>query len=138
MLHCLGLELIIKKSADYPCCKIKMVLFFINIFKCQHQTISGFEKQNIRKKLSIIFLVKFWNVWRNSSINWFRYENMINRVWKLRFDKKRFFCLHPPTTVENRPISMGVGGCGQKKSCFCQITEKRLQLQLSWLRFENR
>ena len=36
-----------------------------------------------------------------------------------------------PTPVENKPNSTEVGGCGQKKSDFCQFTEKWLELELS-------
>ena len=38
---------------------------------------------------------------------------------------------NPPTPVETGLFSTGVGGCGQKKSGFCQFTEKWLELELS-------
>ena len=47
-------------------------------------------------------------------------------------DKKpHFFCPHLPTPVEIGLFSTGVGGCRQKKSGFCQFTEKWLELELS-------
>ena len=51
--------------------------------------------------------------------------------FSVNWQKLLFFCPHPPTPVKNRPISTGVGGLGQKKSGFCQFTEKWLELELS-------
>ena len=45
--------------------------------------------------------------------------------------KPLFFCLHPPTPVEIGLFFTGVGRSGQKKSGFCQFTEKWLGLELS-------
>ena len=49
-----------------------------------------------------------------------------------KLTKTAFFCLHPPTPGEIGPFSTGVGGCEQKKSGFCQFTEKWLKLELSY------